>query len=146
MPQQHRYICMVIGFFVTCFFAYITFSFVILDLISGVKTQVREISVSYSDGMMIVITLSLFAYTIPFLVLNRKRMKKPLEIWEIYKAKKVSVISVIILFLIVFVGVAFKNFEVNYLKLNGYELSHTKENHRAFGFDTDVYILNQFSK
>ncbi|MEZ8438837.1 hypothetical protein AB6D90_20450 [Vibrio splendidus] len=131
---------MTLGFVVTCFFAYATYTFVILDLALGVRDKTAEIEVSYSDGMMVVITLFLFAYTVPFLILNRKRMGAPLELWEMYCAKTLSIFSVIALSLVICVGVIFKKYEVSYLKATGYEYSHTEENNRIFGFDTDIYI------
>ncbi|CAM3025481.1 hypothetical protein VINE108274_14105 [Vibrio neptunius] len=141
MPQKYRYISMTLGFFVTCFFAYAVYDFVIMDLALSIRGQVPKVTVSYSDGMVIVVTLFLFAYTIPFLLLNRKRMRAPLELWEIYCQRTIVIISVVALCLMALVGFAFKDFEIGLLESAGYEYSHTKENHRSFGFDSDVYIL-----
>ncbi|USD94929.1 hypothetical protein CTT30_01975 [Vibrio coralliilyticus] len=132
---------MILGFLVTCFFAYTIYRFIIMELVLSMHGQVNEVKISYSDGVVIVVTLFLFAYTIPFLVLNRKRMRTPLELWEIYSPKTLSVISIIALCLMMLVGFVFKKFEINFLESAGYEYSHTKENHRSFGFDSDIYIL-----
>ncbi|MCC2525530.1 hypothetical protein [Vibrio coralliilyticus] len=107
----------------------------------GVRGQVSEVKISYSDGIVIVVTLFLYAYTIPFLILNRRRMRAPLELWEIYCPRILSIISVIALCLMAVVGFVFKKFEIKYLESAGYEYSHTKENHRSFGFDSDIYVL-----
>ncbi|USD32897.1 MULTISPECIES: hypothetical protein [Vibrio] len=132
---------MIIGFFVTCFFAYTSYIFVIRDTIWGAQDGVPEIKVSYSDGVMIMATFFLFTYIIPFLVLNRHRVKEPLELWEIYRVRTVNIVATIAFSIILLTGFLYKKFEVSYLIEKGYEYSHTKENHRSFGFDTDIYVL-----
>ncbi|ARC94132.1 hypothetical protein B6A42_21060 [Vibrio coralliilyticus] len=83
----------------------------------------------------------MFAYIVPFLYLNRLRKRQPLELWEVYSAKSMSIAAMGALGLTLVIGFVYKKIEVKYLSSVGYEYSHTKENHRAFGFDTDIYVL-----
>ncbi|NOI60782.1 hypothetical protein [Vibrio coralliilyticus] len=132
---------MILGFFVTCFFAYTSYRFSIKDVIWGAQEGVPEVKVSYSDGVVIMTTFFLFTYVIPFLVLNRHRVKEPLELWEIYCVRTVNIIASIAFSITLLTGYLYKVFEVSYLIEKGYEYSHTKENHRSFGFDSDIYVL-----
>lgn len=140
MPQQYRYMCMIIGLFVAFFFAYASYNYVYMDFVNGTREQVDEIRVSYGDGVLIGVTFFLFTYIVPFLYLNRHRKRQPLELWEVYSAKSMSIATMGALGLTLLIGFVYKKMEVKHLSSAGYEYSHTKENYRAFGFDTDIYI------
>ncbi|NOI60783.1 hypothetical protein F0253_24835 [Vibrio coralliilyticus] len=143
MPQQYRYLCMILGLFVAFFFAYASYTHVYMDFINGTRDQVDEIRVSYGDGVLIGVTFFLFTYIVPFLYLNRHRKRQPLELWEMYSAKSMSIATMGALGVTLLIGFVYKKIEVNHLSSSGYEYSHTKENHRALGFDTDIYVLTE---